>query len=301
MPSPCWACAVHTVSRFERVSSAATPRLSSARWRSRRPLKGPTSPRRLATRRGLSSRRCASSPRTISSSRTRLLRASTACPCPLAFEREARVHLASPPGRSRMQRPGVVGHRLKSAVVEVDGMRVEARADTFIHLASMLSVEELVAIGDWLVSTQRQRAAHRGGADGCAAALRRRTRAQPGSPSARARPRRCRVTRESLLRLLIIGALPEPTLQHEVFDPTGCIRRPARRELASFEARRRVRRRPSRGSRPAGAGPPPTREAARALRWRIIVVTKDDLLDGGKAILRQIVAAYERYSSWNAA
>ena len=49
-------------------------------------------------------------------------------PLPARFEREARVHLASPIDPSRMQRSGVVGHRLKSALEEVDRIRVETRA-----------------------------------------------------------------------------------------------------------------------------------------------------------------------------
>ncbi|WP_092665018.1 hypothetical protein [Agrococcus carbonis] len=77
-------------------------------------------------------------------------------PLPMRLENEATVHLAAPTDGSRMRRKGVAGHRLKSEVVEVDGTRVEARADTFVHLATMLTVEELVAAGDWLVSTKRR-------------------------------------------------------------------------------------------------------------------------------------------------
>ena len=109
-------------------------------------------------------------------------------PLPARSEREARVNLASPTGRSRMQRPGVVGHRLKSAVEEVDGIRVETRADTFVHAATMLSLEELVAVGDWPVSTKRRDPLTVHDLTD-AAALRRSARAPSGSPSARTRAR----------------------------------------------------------------------------------------------------------------
>lgn len=221
-------------------------------------------------------------------------------PLPARFEKEARVHLGSPTGGSRMRRPGVVGHRLKSAVEEVDGMRVEARADTFVHLATMLGVEELVAVGDWLVSTKRRDplAIHE-----LTDALRRYEGAR-GLGTARRALQLVRVgaesPRESLLRLLIVSALAEPVLQHEVFDTSGLF--VARLDLswpaiklaveydgehhgeAAQQDRDRVRR-----------------EKLRALGWHVIVVTKDDLHDGGGTILRQIVAAHSRCSSWAAA
>lgn len=221
-------------------------------------------------------------------------------PLPARFEGEARVHLASPTGRSRMVRPGVVGHRLKSEVEEVDGMRVEARADNFVHLATLLSLEELVAVGDWLVSTQRRSPLT---VEDLRDALRRYDGAR-GLQRARRAVALVRVgaesPRESLLRLVIIAALPEPVLQHEVFDAFGVF--VARLDAswphlklgveydgdhhadASQQERDRIRR-----------------EKLRALGWHIIVVTNDDLRDGGKAILRQIVAAHRRCTAWTAA
>ncbi len=221
-------------------------------------------------------------------------------PLPTRFEREGRVHLASPTGRSRMQRPGVVGHRLKSAVEEVDGMRVESRADTFVHLASLLSLEELVTVGDWLVSTKRRDPLT---VEDLTDALRRYPGAR-GLHRARQAVALVRVgsesPRETLVRLMIMGALPEPTLQFEVFDATGLF---VARLDASWphlklaveydgehhtdtaqQERDRIRR-----------------EKLRALGWHVIVVTKDDLVDGGKAILGEIVAAHRRCSSWTAA
>ncbi|MCR8670682.1 DUF559 domain-containing protein [Agrococcus sp. HG114] len=221
-------------------------------------------------------------------------------PLPSRLEKEARVHLGSPTGGSRMRRPGVVGHRLKSAVVEVDGMRVEARADAFIHLATMLTVEELVAVGDWLVSTRRHDpltiheladAVRRyEGARGLGAARRALALVRVGAES----------PRESLLRLVINGALPEPTLQHEVFDEAGTF--VARLDLSWPPIKLAVEYDGDHHSDPDQRERDRIRrERLRTLGWRVVVVTKDDLHDGGRTILRQIVAAYERYSSWVAA
>lgn len=221
-------------------------------------------------------------------------------PLPARFEREEVVHLASPTGASRMRRPGVIGHRLKSAVVDVDGMRVEARADTFVHLATLLSLEELVAIGDWLVATKRRDplsveelmdALRRyDGARGLHRARRALALVRVGSES----------PRESLLRLLIIGALPEPMLQHEVFDPSGTF--VGRLDLSWPRLKVAVEYDGDHHSEPAQQERDRIRRAKLgALGWHLIVVTKDDLLDGGQQILRQIVAAHRRYTAWTAA
>ena len=221
-------------------------------------------------------------------------------PLPARFEREARVHLASPTGRSRMQRPGVVGHRLKSAVEEVDGIRVETRADTFVHLATMLSLEELVAVGDWLVSTKRRDpltihdltdALRRyGGARGLHRARRALALVRVSAES----------PRESLLRLLITSALPEPTLQHEVLDATGLF--VARLDVSWPHLKLAVEYDGEHHTDPTQQERDRIRrEKLLALGSHVIVVTKGDLRDGGKRILRQIVAARERYASWNAA
>jgi hypothetical protein len=221
-------------------------------------------------------------------------------PLPARFEKQATVHLASPTGGSRMRRKGVVGHRLKSAVVEVEGMRVETRADAFVHLATMLSLEELVAVGDWLVSTKRRDpltvqdlvdAVRRyEGARGLHLARRALALVRVGAES----------PRESLLRLLVIGALPEPILQHEVFDATGAF--VARLDLSWPRLKLGVEYDGAHHAEPAQQERDRIRrEKLRALGWHIIVVTNDDLQDGGVRILQEIVAAYGRFASWSAA
>ncbi len=50
-------------------------------------------------------------------------------------------------------------------------MRVEARADAFVHLAALLSLDGQVAVGDWLVSTNRRDPLTIEDVGGCVAAL----------------------------------------------------------------------------------------------------------------------------------
>lgn len=65
------------------------------------------------------------------------------------------IHIAAPTAGSRMRRPGMIAHRLRAETVIVDGLRVEAPADAFVHLAAMLDHAALVAVADWLVSHRR--------------------------------------------------------------------------------------------------------------------------------------------------
>lgn len=106
--------------------------------------------------------------------------------------------------------------------------------------------------------------------------------------------------RESLTRLLIIGALPEPMLQHEVCDATGLF--VARLDLSWPRLKLAVEYDGQHHTDPVQQERDRIRrEKLRALGWHVIVITKDDLADGGAAILREIVAAHQRYTSWTAA
>lgn len=136
--------------------------------------------------------------------------------------RDDAIHLASPSLATRMRRRGVRGHRIKAEVVARDGLRVESIADTFIHLASMLQVDELVAVGDWIlmrgtsaaddIAALEARCRHFKGARGLGVVRRALGRMRRGAESAQ----------ETRTRLLVVDAgLPEPTLQHEVFDASG--------------------------------------------------------------------------------
>ncbi|SFS18525.1 hypothetical protein SAMN04487783_2667 [Agrococcus baldri] len=221
-------------------------------------------------------------------------------PLPIRLEREGRVHLASPSGRARMRRPGVVGHRIRAEVAIVDGMRVESRADTFVHLAGMLTIEELVAVGDWLVSPTRVEPLT---VEELTEAVRRFGKAR-GLNHARRALMLIRVgaesPRETLVRLLVVGALPEPVLQHRVFDASGTFI--ARLDLSWPRLKLGVEYDGEHHAEPEQRARDQERlQRLRALGWHIVTVTKHDLEDGGRRKLAEIEAAHRRCSNWTAA
>ncbi len=176
--------------------------------------------------------------------------------------RDDAIHLASPSLATRMRRRGVRGHRIKAEVVARDGLRVESIADTFIHLASMLQVDELVAVGDWIlmrgtsaaddIAALEARCRQFKGARGLGVVRRALGRMRRGAESAQ----------ETRTRLLVVDAgLPEPTLQHEVFDASGTF--VARLDMAGSARRARVRRpAPPGGLAAVRAGPRASQPAA---------------------------------------
>lgn len=139
---------------------------------------------------------------------------------PLPWITDPRVHVSTPLDRPQARGRGVVGHRHDAADVTVvvrDGLRVLAPVDTWCTLASAISMPDLVAAADFLVtglpnlgvpalaSTVELHAAvaRRGHVPGIGDLRRAAQLARPGSWS---RP-------ESLLRVaLVCAGLPEPEL-----------------------------------------------------------------------------------------
>ncbi|MDQ6753946.1 MAG: endonuclease domain-containing protein [Actinomycetota bacterium] len=79
-------------------------------------------------------------------------------PRPFQPKELAMIHITRPAGSAQMRRPGVIAHRsllLPGEVTVVDGMRVTTRARTWLDLAEMLSIDELVVIADHLVRIPR--------------------------------------------------------------------------------------------------------------------------------------------------
>jgi len=70
------------------------------------------------------------------------------------LEEDWRIHLARPSTGWKPRRRNVVGHQLSfkpGEVIMVDGVRLTSPARTWLDLAQMMSVDELVAAGDSLV------------------------------------------------------------------------------------------------------------------------------------------------------
>lgn len=136
--------------------------------------------------------------------------------------RSAPVHLASPTLGSRMRRPGIVGHRLKAEVVQVEGVPVESPLDTIVHLATLLSVSELVIVVDWALQPRNglsvskaslvERLEHFKGARGLGRLRAAIAIARVGAES----------PKETELRMLVSHhGFPAPALNLEVQDASG--------------------------------------------------------------------------------
>lgn len=203
------------------------------------------------------------------------------------------IHLASPSFTGRVRRRGVVGHRVKATVVEVDGFRVESVQDTFVHLGTTsLGVDELVAVGDWIVHPRRDaritplelltHAREFNGARGLRTVFAAIPQVRPGADS----------PGETRTRLLLRRAgLPEPTLQHPIRDgrarlvatvdmayPDLCIGieyEGAHHRLDAAQFAYDIRR----------------YAALESLGWRILRVTHDDIRDRGARLIPLVRAA----------
>lgn len=145
-------------------------------------------------------------------------------PLPTWLARARTVHVSTESQEHRDRVRGVVGHhvRLDSIrTVVVRGLRVTSPVDTWCQLATMLTVDDLITMGDALVRRKRPlatmldlrvgvaRYAGRRGARKLREAL---DLVRPGVDS----------PRETALRLLLVRAgLPEPAVNGEIMDRFG--------------------------------------------------------------------------------
>jgi len=156
-------------------------------------------------------------------------------PLPLEFGSIPNLHVTATLGVAP-RTVGVVGHRTTTAGRPhyIEELPLFTPAEVWCQLASLLSREDLVAAGDYLISGKRLR---RGGRrpppcslDDLAAAARRFGR-QPGAAALRWTLPRLRTgvdsRRESLLRLALMAhRMPEPTVAHPVTVAGGLVLHP---------------------------------------------------------------------------
>lgn len=133
---------------------------------------------------------------------------------------DRRIHVTITNGENRMRRPGVVGHRATQLPVTSHlGLPIVAPAQAWAQLARMLGHDDLVAVGDYLVTPDRHRRTPAiASIDALKTAIPPRAR---GAARARRALADVRVGAESrmetLLRLLLMRAgLPEPRLNPPV-------------------------------------------------------------------------------------
>ena len=155
-----------------------------------------------------------------------------AVPLPGRVEEDWRIHLARRRGCSTPRRVNVVGHvltLLPDEVVELDGVRLTSPARTWLDLASVLGLDELVVAGDALVCEHgpefpAPRAALCGIAE-----LRAMVARHPGIRGVRKARAAVELIRigadsppETRLRLTLVRAgLPEPALNEVVWGVAG--------------------------------------------------------------------------------
>lgn len=142
------------------------------------------------------------------------------------------IHISTIAPRRPPRRVGVTGHQMASGQATVGriwGLPVPSPVDTWCQLAEMLSVEELVIVGDGLVqrrspastpAAMAEAAARYQGRRGYRRLLAALALIRPGTDSAR----------ETILRLAIISdGMPEPEVNTVIVDGRG--RRLARGDL----------------------------------------------------------------------
>jgi hypothetical protein len=141
-------------------------------------------------------------------------------------------HILRPEGSAHLNRPYVIVHRMKlygDEVTTVDGIPVTTPERTWLDMAEMLSVDELVAMGDSCVRMPRTDFEGREMPLCCLADLQRMIDRHKGKRGLRKAKEAIKLIRvgsdspqESLLRLAMArGGLPEPELNVAIIGDDG--------------------------------------------------------------------------------
>jgi hypothetical protein len=153
-------------------------------------------------------------------------------PLPANRSGDWRIHLARRRGFSSPRRANVAGHLLTllpQEAVEYDGVRVTSPARTWLDLAALLTVEDLVVAGDYLVCSHGPEFPVPKEALCSIEELRDIATRHPGMRGVRTARASLELIRvgadsapESMMRLALVnGNLPEPVLNHVVRNNFG--------------------------------------------------------------------------------
>ena len=225
-------------------------------------------------------------------------------PLPSHVENATTLHVSTFRSVARPRVREVVGHRLSAGAVGTQfhrGFVVADPVSTWCHLASVLSVDDLIAVGDFIVSG-RVTDYRREPPLASLAELHAGAKRFAGLRSARRRSEAIACVRtgvdsrpESLLRMLLVrSGLPEPAVNEETFDDRG--NRLGKPDLTYEWARtvfeyegdghrtdkKRFRRDIFR------------RELFEDADWRVIRVISDDLFVDSAAFIRRTRRTLER-------
>lgn len=190
----------------------------------------------------------------------------------------------------RVQRAGIRAHLSTKgvSVVEVRGTRVSSAIDTFVDLAGVLSLVDLVVLGDAMVRlklvTVAELVAH------CAGSRHRHTRAARRA-AAFVRAEVDSPMESRLRMLLVLAGLPEPVVNHTLRDEFGqVIRRfdlsyPALRLIVEYDGRQHAK---------------DTRQWRHDLErreefdndgWKLVVVTSEGIYEQPERTVERVAVA----------
>jgi len=219
---------------------------------------------------------------------------------PAWLRRTRLLHLSKPRALPPVRRGGVVGHTVLAFPEEVtvlDGIRISTPARTWLDLARILPLEDLVAVGDQLVRHPRAQLEFRTEPWATTEDLRRMLKRHPklqGIVKARQALELIRAgadsAPETFLRLALTAAgLPEPELQlrlvpEDPFSPAADMGYREQRVAIQYDgAHHLTREQQSRDNR--------RDEVFNAAGWRYFKFNADDLANDFRRAVRKVVLA----------
>ena len=224
-------------------------------------------------------------------------------PLPVWLEADWRIHLARRRGHSTPRRVNVVGHQLAllpDEVVEFDGVRLTSPARTWLDLAAVLSIDDLVIAGDSLVCEHGHEFPVPREALCSIEELRSMVERHPGSRGVRKARVALDLIRvgadsppETRLRLAVVrSGLPEPELNYVLWGVHGV---PVLWPDAAYADWRVSIQYDGAGHGGSGQYLRDIRRESvtRAYGWLEVRVAKDDLAAEGPAVVRKVRAALE--------
>ncbi|MFB9818805.1 DUF559 domain-containing protein [Arthrobacter ramosus] len=215
------------------------------------------------------------------------------------------LHLSKPRSVPGARRKGVIGHRVIAAeneVESVDGIRISTRPRTWLDMARLLPLNDLVCMGDELIRVPRQALEGRDTPFATLEELRALVERHPnlqGVVRARQALELMRVgadsAPESLLRLAMLDAgIPEPELQLKLrsddpFSPSADLGFRQRRVAIQYDGGHHLAEAQTLSDRRRN-------KAFETAGWTVLVFRKDDLADGFELATKKIKKALR--SAW---
>ena len=215
------------------------------------------------------------------------------------------LHLSKPRSVPGARRKGVIGHRVIAAeneVESVDGIRISTRPRTWLDMARLLPLNDLVCMGDELIRVPRQALEGRDTPFATLEELHALVERHPnlqGVVRARQALELMRVgadsAPESLLRLAMLDAgIPEPELQLKLrsddpFSPSADLGFRQRRVAIQYDGGHHLAEAQTLSDRRRN-------KAFEAAGWTVLVFRRDDLADGFELATKKIKKALR--SAW---